>query len=335
MDNVQSDKTEKKTQQSAMDTGTDTMPEGADKQKPGAVLAARRKAEGLTEEQIASRLKMTLRQLRALEADDYETLHGIAISRGFVRAYARVLKIDPEPLVAMFGESNPYNVAPPKGISAKTGESFVQNQVSFRKKGNLTGKIVIVLIVLVVAAIVAWNMKLFSFDRQAAKTDKSAVVSAPAASTMQEAQPEVKAQEQKVPENAQVVPDKGQQNQPASVDSGNGKAATPAAAVMQPSENRSHQIQSGQVGGTTASVQDGTSRLNMNFSEKSWVRVQANDGTILAEYMGVPGEQRSLDVTGPVTVIVGYAPGVSMTFRGAPVDLESRAVNSVARISLK
>ena len=73
----------------------------------------------------------------------------------------------------------------------------------------------------------------------------------------------------------------------------------------------------------------------MNFSEKSWVRVQGNDGTVLAEYMGLPGEQRSLDINGPVTVIVGYAPGVRMTFRGAPVDLESHAVNSVARISLK
>ena len=118
MDNVQSDNTEKTSQQTVMESGQDTgaTPEGADKQKPGAILAAKRKAAGIAEEQIASRLKMTLRQLQALEADDYDTLHGIAISRGFVRAYARVLKVDPEPLVAMFGESNPYTTLPGKGV---------------------------------------------------------------------------------------------------------------------------------------------------------------------------------------------------------------------------
>ncbi len=336
MDNVQSDKTEKISQQTATEAGADTgaMPEGDDKQKPGAILAAKRKADGIAEEQIASRLKMTLRQLRALEADDYDALHGIAISRGFVRAYARVLKIDPEPLVAMFGESNPYAATPVKTVSTRAGEPFVQNQVTFRKKGNLTGKIVIFLIVLVIAGIVAWNMKLFSPDRQA-KTDKQPVASAPAATSAQETSPEAKVQEQKTQENTQAVPEKGQESQRTSADGGNEKTAAQTAAVVQPSENRGNQAKSGQVAAVTAAVSNASSRLNMNFTEKSWVRVQGQDGTVLAEYMGLAGEQRSLDVNGPVTVIVGYAPGVSMTFRGAPVDLASRTVNSVARVSLK
>lgn len=337
MDNVQSDKTDNTSQQTTPEAmpATGIEPEGADKQKPGAILAARRKAEGIAEEQIASRLKMTLRQLRALEADDYDALHGIAISRGFVRAYARVLKIDPEPLVAMFGESNPYATLPGKSVSTRggAGEPFVQNQVSFRKKGNLTGKIVIVLIVIVIAVIVAWNMKRFSSDQQAAKVDKQPVASTTASSSAQVTQPEK--QEQKAPENAQAVQEKEPDGQSANIEGGNDKTAAPAAAVVQPTESKNNQTQPAMVPVKAASSQNAASQLNMNFSEKSWVRVQGNDGTVLAEYMGLPGEQRSLDVNGPVTVIVGYAPGVRMTFRGAPVDLESHAVNSVARISLK
>lgn len=335
MDNVQSDKTEKISQQTATEAGADTgaMLDGDDKQRPGAILAAKRKADGIAEEQIASRLKMTLRQLRALEADDYDALHGIAISRGFVRAYARVLKIDPEPLVAMFGDSNPYAATPVKTVSTRAGEPFVQNQVTFRKRGNLTGKIVIFLIVLVIAGIVAWNMKLFSPDRHA-KTDKQPVASAPAATSVQETLLEAKVQEQKTKENTQAVPEKGQESHLTSADGGKEKMAAQTAAVVQPSENRGNQAKSGQAA-VTAAVSNASSRLNMNFTEKSWVRVQGQDGTVLAEYMGLAGEQRSLDVNAPVTVIVGYAPGVSMTFRGAPVDLASRAVNSVARVSLK
>ena len=336
MDNVQSDKTEKTSRQAAMDAGPDTgaVPEGTDKQKPGAILAAQRKAAGIAEEQIASRLKMTLRQLQALEADDYDALHGIAISRGFVRAYARVLKVDPEPLVAMFGESNPYAAVPGKGMKTRAGEPFVQNQVSFRKKGNLTGKVLIVLIVLVIAAIVAWNMKLFSSNRQAAKTDKQPAVTAPVAPPVQEVQPEAKVQEQQTQENTQAVQEKGQEGQLASTGSNAEKTAAPVAAVAQPSDNKGAKVQSEQTA-SAAAVPDLASRLELNFSEKSWVRIQGKDGAVLAEYTGSPGEQRSLDVNGPVTVIVGYVPGVHMTFKGAPVDLESRAVNSVARISLK
>lgn len=338
MDNVQSDKTEKTSLQAAMEAGTGACatPEGVDERKPGAILAAKRKAAGIAEEQIASRLKMTLRQLQALEADDYDTLHGIAISRGFVRAYARVLKIDPEPLVAMFGKSNPCATMqiPGKGMTARAGEPFVQNQVSFRKKSNLTGKIIILLIVLVIAAVVAWNMKLFSFDRHAAKADKPPVVSEQAAPSVRDDKPEVKVPEQKTAEqkateNTLTVQAKEQESQSASTGSDNEKTATQAAVAVQSSGSKSDQESAQQA------VSNAASRLNINFSEKSWVRVQGNDGTVLAEYMGVPGEQRSLDVNGPVTVIVGYAPGVSMTFRGAPVDLGSRAVNSVARVTLK
>lgn len=74
------------------------------KPKAGCHSGCRRVAAGISEEQIASRLKMSVRQVRSLEADDYEALHGMATARGFVRAYARILQIDPEPLVASFAE---------------------------------------------------------------------------------------------------------------------------------------------------------------------------------------------------------------------------------------
>ncbi|MRV74849.1 DUF4115 domain-containing protein, partial [Duganella sp. FT92W] len=73
---------------------------------PGAQLAAQREAMGLTVDQIADQLKLAPRQVVALEADDYNSLPNMAVTRGFVRAYAKVVKLDAAPLVAMI-EVNP------------------------------------------------------------------------------------------------------------------------------------------------------------------------------------------------------------------------------------
>jgi cytoskeleton protein RodZ len=61
---------------------------------------AQREAMGWTVEQVADQLKLAVRQVVALEAGDYASLPGPAVVRGFVRAYAKVVKLDAAPLVA-------------------------------------------------------------------------------------------------------------------------------------------------------------------------------------------------------------------------------------------
>jgi cytoskeleton protein RodZ len=68
---------------------------------PGAQLALQRLAQGLTIEQVANQLNLAPRQIQALEVDNYSALPGYVIARGFIRAYAKLLKIDPAPFVAL------------------------------------------------------------------------------------------------------------------------------------------------------------------------------------------------------------------------------------------
>jgi cytoskeleton protein RodZ len=67
---------------------------------PGKALAAQREAMGWTVEQVADQLKLAVRQVIALEAGDYASLPSPAVTRGFVRAYAKILKLDAAPLPA-------------------------------------------------------------------------------------------------------------------------------------------------------------------------------------------------------------------------------------------
>lgn len=68
---------------------------------PGARLAAARNAAGWTVEQVAAQLKITRHQVLAIEADDYNSLPAPAIIRGFVRTYAKLLRIDSAPLLEL------------------------------------------------------------------------------------------------------------------------------------------------------------------------------------------------------------------------------------------
>lgn len=65
----------------------------------GQELAAAREARGLALADVAQQLKFAPRQLEALEQENFDALPGATIARGMVRSYARLLKLDPEPLV--------------------------------------------------------------------------------------------------------------------------------------------------------------------------------------------------------------------------------------------
>lgn len=68
----------------------------------GRSLRQAREARGLTLGDAAHALKLTQRQVEALEAEQFEQLPGTAFARGFLRNYARLLQLEPEPLIADF-----------------------------------------------------------------------------------------------------------------------------------------------------------------------------------------------------------------------------------------
>lgn len=66
----------------------------------GARLKAAREAANMSVAEISSKLKLTTRQIEALEREDLNQLPSEVFVRGFVRNYARLVDIEPESLVA-------------------------------------------------------------------------------------------------------------------------------------------------------------------------------------------------------------------------------------------
>lgn len=69
---------------------------------PGESLKAERTRQKLTEKEAADKLHLSCSFIKALEADDYKKLPEAVFVRGYIRNYASLLGLDPEPLVARF-----------------------------------------------------------------------------------------------------------------------------------------------------------------------------------------------------------------------------------------
>lgn len=70
--------------------------------KPGARLAAFRMQQGYDIDYVASKLHLRVRIIELLEADDYKNLPEPVFVQGYLRAYAKLLRLQPDIFVDLF-----------------------------------------------------------------------------------------------------------------------------------------------------------------------------------------------------------------------------------------
>ena len=111
-----------------VDTGQNAAP--AVPERAGDILRKAREAQGLTVADIATRTRVPLRHLEAIEASDYSTLPSSTYAVGFTRAYARAMGIDEVQIanlvrsdVAKLGskkpEYEPYEMTDPSRVPSR------------------------------------------------------------------------------------------------------------------------------------------------------------------------------------------------------------------------
>ncbi len=80
----------------------DLQTSAASAQGIGATLRAARVAAGRSVEDIASELHMHVKQINALEQDDFEFFPSAAFVKGYLRSYCKIVGIDAQPLLTEF-----------------------------------------------------------------------------------------------------------------------------------------------------------------------------------------------------------------------------------------
>jgi len=74
---------------------------------PGELLAQARAKAGFSTADVARQLKLSVGQVEALEAGRFERLPGSVFVRGFIRNYARLVKLDPDHLLMVAPRCRP------------------------------------------------------------------------------------------------------------------------------------------------------------------------------------------------------------------------------------
>lgn len=90
----------------------------------GAMLRAARDAAGLSVQQVAQRLKLTVRVIEAIEANDRRGIPAMVYLRGYARSYARLLGMDPEPLLVAYAREATEPSQPVMAQPRPVGKDF-------------------------------------------------------------------------------------------------------------------------------------------------------------------------------------------------------------------
>ena len=120
----------------------------------GALLREAREARGLSQADLARTLNLQVRIVEALERDDDSQLPGAAFVRGYLRSYARLMGMDPEPLLVEH-QARTGGVVPEVHASPRLEREDAQHGSAQSRSG-----LIMVAAVLVLALIVLINLLL-------------------------------------------------------------------------------------------------------------------------------------------------------------------------------
>jgi len=293
----------------------------------GARLKAAREAAGMGLGEVADRLKLSMRQLEAIERDDFTILPGATFVRGFVRNYARFLQIDPEPLMHALDRQFPSAVNDVANL-VRDGAHEVPGHVgepAASDEGGSSGKWIVGL--LVIAALgggVAWLASSHGGDSRPAAEASSAIATELSSAPAGEASaPAAFAAE--TPASAPavaVVPVPASAPQPV-------KAANVASAPVQTAAPAAKPQAS-------AAVAAASGKLVLTVKEaEAWVSVVDATGKKLVFQTLQPGSTQEAVGTPPFKLVIGNASQVAVNFNGQAVDLSDKIRGTTAKLELK
>ncbi|WP_315918718.1 RodZ domain-containing protein [Vibrio fluvialis] len=302
-----------------MNTEQDNITESTPKVQPGTLLKEKREALGLTQKQVADRLRLRVTIIQNIEENNFDSDLVATFTRGYLRSYAKAVGLAEHLVLDAFEES-------------VTPEPQEQTMQSFSKKTKrekhdsriMTITWIILLVIIGMSSLWWWQNN----EQDTLKPDQgneavSAVADQAAAPATEEVQPEFNTIE---PTQAEAQSDA----QPSEEPTGDEMA------MEDPAPAKEEAVVEPQTTPAAPAAAEATSGdlLTMNFSSDCWVQVKDATGKTLSTGIKKAGETLNLRGQKPLQVILGAPEGVSVTFASEPVDLSGYTSGKVARFTL-
>lgn len=286
----------------------------------GARLAAARQARNLSVADVAAKLKLTPRQIEALEQEDLSHLPSEVFVRGFVRNYARLVGIEPESLIAPVdaqAEVSETITAPNAGLNV--GSSSLRRWLMYPL-------IALVLFVLLVAALYHWLRQgentLIGMPPEAIEQVEP-VLSAGAPEDVISSPP---AEIVVTPVAPLPAPELAEPALPPSEPRVEPVAPTPAASPAVGAESARMNAD--------ANVKTGLRSMRFEPTQDAWIQVVDAKGSRFSKLVRA-GAAETFSGEPPFRLVVGEAALVKLTYNGHSIDLTPFIGQKVARLTLE
>jgi len=289
------------------------MPEGA--AAAGAMLRAGREAAGLTVAAVAQQLKLAPRQVAALEDGDFAKLPGRTFVRGFMRNYARLLRLDPDAVLAALPDSaapaaneHPSLAPTPRPMGELPADAHT-------RPSPARWAIPLALVAVVTVAAV------YEMARPPAEPSRPVVNDKPA------------------PPIAQAAPaaDTASGTAPGNTSTSlpNPLAGTDDKADARPDGAITKAAAGDAAPALATAPEAATAPVVLTFQDTSWVEVRDGTGTLILSVTGNAGSTQEINGRAPFDIVLGNAAAVSVTWLGKSFDTAPFTRQNVAKFTLR
>jgi len=278
----------------------------------GETLRRERLKRNLALDQVSRELKISIRFLEAIEDEEFEKLPGGVFAKAFVRQYGRLLGLNDEELAAQLQQTlePPSNDSPELRRPSRSSIAPIQvprmeewqtvGDRRFHWSGPLSAAIVVVVVMLICSGIYTWLQR--PRNPVSARSTAPVSVQVPAAPTTEPSVP-------------QPAPQQTPSEPPAAAPSPAAATPEPQSAVTpKPPEATPPKPETA----APSPTPDATIHVALTAEEPVWVLARA-DGKVAFSGTLEPQQTRTVDAVESLTLRLGNAGGVSITFNGKTV----------------
>ena len=306
----------------------------------GQMLRAAREARGLHLAVLSVNLKVSVRQLEALEADRHEVLKGAAFVRALALSVCRQLKLDPSAVMAALPKGDAPKVLEP--VAKVAAHSPVRSSSRQRSNKGLSRQVLLLAVLMLagVAALIWWP------DIQWPETSRNDPTASnqPAPEVMGQAQNPEQTPAEAAP--AALVPAASPASAPA-LAAASASLTRPASEPVSPSAlpsaskpalapvataSAAPAAPSPSVAPVRSSV---SAPLVLRLKADAWVEIRDKFRGVALKRQVKAGEVLELDLQAPVFVYTSRADHTELQWQGKAVDVSGNTLNNELRIQIK
>ena len=295
----------------------------------GKLLRSQREQQQLSIDDIANRIHLAYKIIAEIEADDYSNISSATYARGYLRSYAKCIGADANHIVSLY---NADNEAPPPGILP---EVKPPSQVSSSDKPVKAFTYLITLGLFLL--ILIWYQSNYIVGVESNTNATEAAEPETVNNSNAEFDVVIHPEGWQSPKSDEGENDTDKMTQPILKTANNATTQlliTKQIESLDPTDELTGPEAIDSTESNTAIVTNSNDAIRFVFNQDCWLEVYDANGERLFMNLAKQGEQIDITGTAPFDLIIGYSPGVAITFNDEPIDPEPYSNNGIARFQL-